>query len=33
MSIIAAIVELAGPVWPALFGVAIGIVAWLELNR
>jgi hypothetical protein len=33
LSIIATIVELSGPVWPALFGVAIGLVAWLELNR
>ena len=33
MSIIAALVELSGPVWPALFGVAIGVVAWLELHR
>ena len=33
MHLIAAMVDLAGPLWPAVFGSVIGLVAWLELKR
>jgi hypothetical protein len=33
IAIIAALVNLSGPVWPALAGTIIAAVAWLEFNR
>jgi hypothetical protein len=31
--VIAALINLAGPVWPALAGTVVAVVAWLEINR
>jgi len=33
VSVFAALVELPGAAWPAVFGTAIALVAWLELHR
>jgi len=30
---IAALINLPGPAWPAVFGTMIGMVAWLERRR
>ncbi len=30
---IAALVKMAGPAWPAVFGTAVALVAWFEIRR
>jgi hypothetical protein len=33
VSIVAALIELPGAAWPAVFGTAIALVAWLEIRH
>jgi hypothetical protein len=33
MHLLAALVDLPGPVWPAFMGTAVAFLAWFEIRR